>query len=196
MGKAAARQDTGAGDARPATGTALKRAKIAAFLVTGDVELWPQVGAHLPAKLSFRQIDSVGELLSDVPSDTPAVVLWDARGCAEKSAELSRILAHSARFAMLVLDDDDSAWASAIGHGQIVAFVAVPVDQSRLIGALGALTKRSMRASRCWACSRGHRVARAAAGASPGWSSRRQPWASPSRPRSSWRVIAREMRTR
>jgi len=137
MGKAAARQDTGAGDARPATGTALKRAKIAAFLVTGDVELWPQVGAHLPAKLSFRQIDSVGELLSDVPSDTPAVVLWDARGCAEKSAELSRILAHSARFAMLVLDDDDSAWASAIGHGQIVAFVAVPVDQSRLIGALG-----------------------------------------------------------
>ena len=103
-----------------------KRAKLAAFLVTGDVDLWPQIGAHLPAKLNFRQLDSVGELISDVPSDAPAVVLWDARGCAEKAAELSRIQSHSARFAMLVLDDDDSAWASAIQHGQIVAFVRCP----------------------------------------------------------------------
>ena len=137
MSNAAARQDTEAGQARSAGSGAPKKAKLAAFLVTGDVELWPQVGAHLPTKLSFRQIDSVGELMDAVPSDTPAVVIWDARGCAEKSAELSRIQAHSTRFAMLVLDDDDSAWVSAIQHGQIVAFVAVPIDQSRLIGALG-----------------------------------------------------------
>ena len=65
------------------------------------------------------------------------MVVWDARGCADKSSELSRIQAHSSRFAMLVLDDDDSAWVSAIQHAQIVAFVAVPIDQSRLIGALG-----------------------------------------------------------
>ena len=137
MSNAAARQDTQAGQARSAGSGAPKKAKLAAFLVTGDVELWPQVGAHLPTKLSFRQIDSVGELMSAVPSDTPAVVIWDARGCADKSAELSRIQAHSTCFAMLVLDDDDSAWVSAIQHGQIVAFVAVPIDQSRLIGALG-----------------------------------------------------------
>jgi protein TonB len=137
MSNAAARQDTEAGQARSAGSGAPKKAKLAAFLVTGDVELWPQVGAHLPTKLSFRQIDSVGELMDAVPSDTPAVVIWDARGCADKSADLSRIQAHSTRFAMLVLDDDDSAWVSAIQHGQIVAFVAVPIDQSRLIGALG-----------------------------------------------------------
>ncbi len=137
MSKAAARHDTEAGHARPAGPGALKKSKIAALLVTADVELWPQVGAHLPTKLSFRQIDSVGELIDTVPADTPAVVLWDARGSADKSAELSRIQAHSTRFAMLVLDDDDSAWSSAIQHGQIVAFVALPIDQSRLIGALG-----------------------------------------------------------
>ena len=137
MSNAAARQDTEAGQARSAGSGAPKKAKLAAFLVTGDVELWPQVGAHLPTKLSFRQIDSVGELMDAVPSDTPAVVIWDARGCADKSADLSRIQAHSTRFAMLVLDDDDSAWVSAIQHGQIVAFVAVPIDQSRRIGALG-----------------------------------------------------------
>ena len=137
MSKSAAKQQAAAAAARSAPSAAPKRAKLAAFLVTGDVDLWPQIGAHLPAKLNFRQLDSVGELLSQVPSDAPAVVLWDARGCAEKAAELSRIQSHSARFAMLVLDDDDSAWASAVQHGQIVAFVPVPVDQSRLIGALG-----------------------------------------------------------
>jgi protein TonB len=137
MTKAATRRETGDGAARSPAPAAPKRAKLAAFLVTGDVELWPQIGAQLPAKLSFRQIDSVSELLREVASDTPAVVLWDARGCAEKNAELSRIQSHSARFAMLVLDDDDSAWASAIQHGQIAAFLPVPVDQSRLIGALG-----------------------------------------------------------
>ena len=138
MSKSAAQQQAAAGAAGSAPSAAPKRAKLAAFLVTGDVDLWPQIGAHLPAKLNFRQLDSVGELMSEVPSDAPAVVLWDARGCAEKAAELSRIQSHSARFAMLVLDDDDSAWTSAIQHGQVVAFVPVPVDQTRLIGALGA----------------------------------------------------------
>jgi periplasmic protein TonB len=137
MTNPAARLQTGDGAGKSPAPGAPKRQKLAAFLVTGDVELWPQIGAHLPAKLNFRQMDSVDDLLRDVPSDTPAVVVWDARGCAEKNAELSRIQSHSARFAMLVLDDDDSAWAAAIQHGQIVAFVPVPVDQSRLIGALG-----------------------------------------------------------
>ena len=47
MSNAAARQDTQAGQARSAGSGAPKKAKLAAFLVTGDVELWPQVGAHL-----------------------------------------------------------------------------------------------------------------------------------------------------
>jgi protein TonB len=137
MTNPATRPQAGAGAAKPPAPAALKRQKLAAFLVSGDVELWPQIGAHLPAKLSFRQMDSVGDLEREVPSDAPAVVVWDARGCAEKNAELSRIQSHSSRFAMLVLDDDDSAWSSAIQHGQIVAFVPVPIDQNRLIAALG-----------------------------------------------------------
>lgn len=115
-----------------------KRPKLPAFLVTGDEGLWPQVGAQLPSKLSFRQVDSVGELVRDAPAHTPAVVLWDARACPDKSAELSRIQAHSAAFAMLVLDADESLWASAIQHGQIVAFVRVPVDPAILTAALGS----------------------------------------------------------
>jgi protein TonB len=136
MSKAVAMQTSGGGTAQSAPPGISKRAKLPAFLITADVELWPEIGSHLPAKLSFRQIDSVGELLSAVPSDTPAVVLWDARGCEEKGEELSRIQSHSACFAMLVLDDDESAWSAAVQHGQIVGFVPVPIDQSRLIGAL------------------------------------------------------------
>jgi protein TonB len=117
-------------------GALRKKPKLPAFLVTGDEDLWPQIGAQLPAKLTFRQVDSVAELLRAMPLDAPAVVLWDARGCAEKSAELSRIQSHSAALATLVLDDDESAWSSAVQHGQIVAFVPVPVDQGRLTTAL------------------------------------------------------------
>ena len=138
MSNTAAKHTAGSGAAGGASPSAAKRSKVAAFLVTADEELWPLIGAHLPAKLNFRQVDSVGELLDAAGPDSPAVVVWDARLSGDKSAELSRIQSHSASFAMLVLDEDDSAWGSAIQHGQIVSFVAVPVDQSRIIGALGA----------------------------------------------------------
>jgi protein TonB len=115
-----------------------KRSKLAAYLVTGDDELWRQIGTQPPARLNFRQVDSVQELLREAPANTPAVVLWDARGCADKSAELTRIQSQSAAFAMLVLDADDSAWAAAIQHGQIVAFIAPPVDPAALAAALSS----------------------------------------------------------
>jgi protein TonB len=138
MSNAAAKSQTGSGAAKGTTPGAPKRAKLAAFLVTGDEGLWPQIGAHLPAKLNFRQVDSIAELLSGAAAESPAVVVWDARASTDKSAELSRIQSHSASFAMLVLDEDDSAWSSAVQHGQIVSFIGVPVDQSRIVGALGA----------------------------------------------------------
>ena len=138
MSNTAAKHTAGSGAPGGSSPAAAKRSKVAAFLVTADEELWPQIGAHLPAKLNFRQVDSVGELLDAAGPDSPAVVVWDARASTDKSAELSRIQSHSASFAMLVLDEDDSAWGSAIQHGQIVSFVSVPVDQSRIIGALGA----------------------------------------------------------
>ena len=90
MSKAAARQDTEAGHARTGAPGAAKRAKLAAFLVTGDVELWPQVGVHLPTKLNFRHVDTVGDLLSAVPSDTPAVILWGTRAAVPRRAPSCR----------------------------------------------------------------------------------------------------------
>jgi len=58
MSKAAARHDTPA-DAGTATSPAPKRAKIAAFLVTGDVELWPQVARIFrPSSIFGKSIPS------------------------------------------------------------------------------------------------------------------------------------------
>ncbi len=137
MSGAAARQSAGGGTAASAPSSSPRRAKLAAFLISGDVDLWPEISVHLPTKLNFRQVDSIAELFREVPPDRPAVVLWDARGCADKVGELSRLQSHSACFATLVLDDDDSAWVTAVQQGQIVGLVPLPVDQSRLVGALG-----------------------------------------------------------
>jgi TonB family protein len=122
------------------TSPAPKRHKLPAFLVTGDVDLWPQVGAHLTRKLIHRQIDSVDELLKAAPPDQPALVLWDARECADRAAELARLQAHCASFAILALDaaGGDAAWESAVHHGQIVAFVPLPIDAERISGALAS----------------------------------------------------------
>jgi protein TonB len=115
-----------------------KRQKLAAFLVTGDAELWPQIGGHLAQKLSYRQIDTVDELLTATAADQAAVIVWDARGNAEQSSVLSRLQAHSTRFAIIALDDAtaEPSWTSAIQHLQIIALVPVPLDPERLAGAL------------------------------------------------------------
>src|ERR1700753_1333171 len=101
-----------------------KKHKLSAFLITGDVDLWPQVGNHLTQKLIHRQIDSIDELLNATPPDQPGVVLWDARGCTDRAAELTRLQAHSESFAIVALDavGNDVAWEPAVHHGRIVAF--------------------------------------------------------------------------
>ena len=85
-----------------------------AYLVTLDDELWPQVGAHLTHKLTHRQLDSIDELLGATRPEEAAVVLWDARGAADQSAALTRLLAHSSCFAVVALDVAESAsgWAA------------------------------------------------------------------------------------
>ncbi len=137
MSGSAARQSVAGGTAASAPSSSPRRAKLAAFLITADVDLWPEISVHLPTKLNFRQVDSIAELFRELPPDRPAVVLWDARDCADKGGELSRLQSHSACFATLVLDDDESAWVSAVQQGQIVGLVPLPLDQSRLVGALG-----------------------------------------------------------
>lgn len=120
------------------TSTPSRRRKLPAYLVTSDPELWPLVGAQLPHKLSFRQIDSIAELSAATPAGQPALVVWDARGCSEKQRSLSDLHSHSACFAVVVLDDDAAAWEAALRHAQIVALVPPPPDEQRLIGALGS----------------------------------------------------------
>jgi periplasmic protein TonB len=117
-----------------------KKHKHSAFLVTSDVDLWPQVGTHLTQKLTYRQIDSVDELLSATSPDQAGVVLWDARECADRAAALARLQEHSARFAIVTLDEAgaDAQWESAVQHGQIVAFVALPIDAQLLSSALAS----------------------------------------------------------
>jgi len=115
-----------------------KKQKQPAFLVTSDVDLWPQVATQLSQKLIYRQIDSVDELLRTAPPDQPGVVLWDARECAHREAVLAQLQEHSARFAIVTLDQQggDAEWESAVRHGQIVAFVPLPIDAELLSSAL------------------------------------------------------------
>lgn len=116
-----------------------KRRKLNAYLVTLDDELWPQVGVHLTQKLNHRQVDSIEELLKATKKEEVAVILWDARGAADQSAALIRLLAHSSCFAVVALDVAESAsgWAPEIQRGQVVAHVPVPLDAGALASALG-----------------------------------------------------------
>src|SRR5580698_10235899 len=130
MTKAAVGQHARSPARKHAASAAPKKHKLSAFLVTGDVELWPQVGTHLTQKLIHRQIDSVDELLNSTPPDQPGVVLWDARECPDRGAVLARLQAHSASFAIIAFDVEgaDAAWQSAVHHGRIVAFAPFPID--------------------------------------------------------------------
>jgi len=114
--------------------------RLYAFLITGDAELWPQIGAHLPRKLILKQVDSIDEFLSVTQPDQPAVVLLDTRGCEQPSGMLAQVQAHSSRFAILALDEGAAAaeWSSAAELGQIVAFVPMPFDAGVLEAALSS----------------------------------------------------------
>jgi TonB family protein len=135
---AIAKQRPGSTAASEGSAPSPRKQKLAAYLVTGDDELWPQVGTHLAQKLAHKQIDSVDELLSMARAGEPAVILWDARGSVEQTAVLSRLQAHSPRFAIVALDIAESApaWSAEIQRGQIVALVPVPIDSEVLASAL------------------------------------------------------------
>ncbi len=122
------------GSAAPAP----KKHKVSSFLVTSDTDLWGQVGTHLTHRLVHRQIDSIDELLAAIPADQPGVILWDARGAADRLGEISRLQAHSSRFALVALDDAAGAadWAQAMQLGQVVGFVQIPIETAHVTDAL------------------------------------------------------------
>ena len=113
---------------------AAKKAKVSVLLITRDEMLWPQIGAHLSKEMILKQVDTVDELLTAVPSGQAAIVLWDARNDAAAAAALSRMQLHSPRFAVIALDDADSAqtWAGPIALRQVVAHLPVTVPPGHL----------------------------------------------------------------
>jgi TonB family protein len=113
---------------------AAKKAKVSVLLITRDEMLWPQIGGHLSKEMILKQVDTVDELLTAVPSGQAAIVLWDARNDAAAAAVLSRMQQHSPRFAVIALDDADSAnkWAGPIALRQVVAHLPVPVPPGHL----------------------------------------------------------------
>ena len=114
--------------------SAAKKAKVSVLLITRDDMLWPQIGAHLSKEMILKQVDTVDELLTAVPPGQAAIVLWDARNDAAAAAALSRMQLHSPRFAVIALDDADSAhtWAGPIALRQVVAHLPVTVPPGHL----------------------------------------------------------------
>lgn len=117
---------------------AVKKQKLGVLLVTADESLWPQIGADLNAGLVLKQLDTIDELISSVPSGQAGIVLWDARNHPDPAAVLSRLHLHSSRFAIVALDDatSGSAWTLPIQHRQLVAHVGLPIVDTVLSGAL------------------------------------------------------------
>jgi TonB family protein len=121
----------------------VKKQKLPVLLVTGDEALWPQIGADLPPHLVLKQLDTVDELVTSMPSGQPGVVLWDARNHADPAAILSRLNLHSSRLAIVALDSAASAgaWTLPLQHRQVIAHVTLPIAGSALAKALEAATE-------------------------------------------------------
>jgi protein TonB len=117
---------------------AVRKQKLSVLLVTADESLWPQIGADLNAGLILKQLDTIDELISSVPSGQAGIVLWDARNHPDPAAVLSRLHLHSSRFAIIALDDatSGSAWTLPIQHRQLVAHVGLPIVDNVLSSAL------------------------------------------------------------
>jgi TonB family protein len=115
-----------------------KRAKLSVLLVTGDDQLWPQIGGNFGQDLVLKQVDSIDELISTTTSGQPAIVLMDARGQADAAAALSRLQLHSPRFAVIALDEVGNGhnWTGAIALRQVVAHVPVPIQADKLAQAI------------------------------------------------------------
>jgi protein TonB len=115
-----------------------KKAKFSVLLITGDDDLWPQIGAHLSSEMVLKQVDSIDELLTATPAGQAAIVLWDARAHTDAAAVLSRLQMHSSCFAVVALDNAGTAagWANPIAHRQIIAQIGVPVLPHELREAL------------------------------------------------------------
>jgi TonB family protein len=114
--------------------------KDAAFLVTQDESLWPQIGQSLDREWSLKQVDTIDELQRTTHTGQAGIVLWDAREQEDRVGGLSRLQLHSMRFAIIVLDSGANAetWRPATQQRQIVAHLDVPFDAAQLLEAFNS----------------------------------------------------------
>jgi TonB family protein len=138
MPKAARKIEPAAPETADRPASSSKKLRLPVLLITGDDELWPQVGADLGSNLVLKQLDSIDELVSTFPAGQPGIVLWDARNNTDPASVLTRLHQHSTRFAILALDSPSAAgaWTLPVQHRQIVAHVPLPIAGGALATAL------------------------------------------------------------
>ena len=115
--------------------------KTPVFLVTQDDALWPQIGQGLDQDWTLKQVDSVDELQRTTNAGQAGIIVWDAREQPDCAGDLSRLQLHSARFAIIVLDDAAAStepWRVAIQQRQIVALLGIPFDAAQLLEAFAS----------------------------------------------------------
>jgi TonB family protein len=139
MAKPGKRQAADTADATNRSASPIvKKQRLSVFLVTSDDGLWPHVGMHIGNDLIAKQVDTIDELLTATQPGQPGIVLWDARGYPSTASGLTRLLTHSARFAIVALDESNTAaaWTHPIEHRQVVGWVGIPITASNLAAAL------------------------------------------------------------
>ena len=112
----------------PATKPRSKQRR-SAYLVTAEDSLWPQVGAVVSSDTVLTQFDSIQQLIDTMEPEYAGVVVWDARGDADYADHLAKLQRHSARLAVMVLDDPGMSahWARLVQKKQIVASITLPL---------------------------------------------------------------------
>ncbi|MGA2709920.1 MAG: energy transducer TonB [Steroidobacteraceae bacterium] len=114
--------------------------KTRVFLVTQDEALWPLIGPGLESEYTLKQVDTTDELLEATSAGQAAVIIWDARDCADRAAGLSLLQRQSDRFAIIVLDfgANTEAWRLPAQQRQIESLVAVPFKAAQLTTAVAS----------------------------------------------------------
>jgi TonB family protein len=118
--------------ATPPSGS--RSAKLAAFLLTLDDALWPQIGPPLEGECTLRQVDSLGELEGLIVPGQTGVLLWDARDSDDGPGDLARLRGLSSAFAIIVLDAASNAalWKEALLTAKVSSVLSVPVEREIL----------------------------------------------------------------
>ncbi len=127
-------------ESAPAPAAVSRGRKSPVFLVTQDESLWRQIGHELERDWALKQIDSIDELQRTARAGQSGIILWDARDQEDRAGDLSRLQLHSARFAIIVLDNSASTepWRHAIQQRQILALLRVPFEAAQLGEALAS----------------------------------------------------------